>query len=615
MFYISQINFNTIITIILFISFVIVCNEVFTDIYFLDKRDIQIKTLLANQQSSRNLRILIAKTMCPPNQVPQGYSEEDNDLFSLDFASICDPTFFATLTHGLPACELPRNPNDPSYSPIGAESNSNNEDTSSPTTPSGVNVDERSYDDGRNNKPIEELEDIKTGAIVEDYWRQQKECTKAFVLGQSSLLEDAMYQNGIKATEDISSNGSITSENENKNQLLECTTMAFLQTKDFSNKQTEEIESKRKMVLDSEVPKPEIHHSTDSDDGDEEFESKRRRLICKVCGDTASGFHYRVASCEACKAFFKRTVQGKIDYACPASGNCKISTRGRKACQACRFVKCTQAGMLKEGVRTDRKRGGRQKYFRRAINSSQSTMYPIQINGMSLEDNILLHSLKNCSLSSTRIAMSLLKIETMNPAQIWIVLAELFNRCIQDVIGGLNEVIGFLDFSMDNKISILKKSWSEVLTLKFVCLSAEFEVGFDLKFAPNFSLAKSKAIECGMEDYFDLVLKAANRVSSLGGMHSEEILILQALILVNADNNLGVNKQHEELKDTLLSLLTKKSLALSPSSPSSAVLHVQNLLLLLPCIKEANMVMQEMWKELERQIDPSNKLLIEMICR
>lgn len=40
---------------------------------------------------------------------------------------------------------------------------------------------------------------------------------------------------------------------------------------------------------------------------------------------------------------------GSIEYSCPASNECEITKRRRKACQACRFTKCLRVGMLKEG--------------------------------------------------------------------------------------------------------------------------------------------------------------------------------------------------------------------------------------------------------------------------
>ena len=81
---------------------------------------------------------------------------------------------------------------------------------------------------------------------------------------------------------------------------------------------------------------------------------------------------------------------GNIDYTCPASNDCEINKRRRKACQACRFQKCLKSGMLKEGVRLDRVRGGRQKY-RRLMDNSYTSM---SLNGpqkppLTLDGNII----------------------------------------------------------------------------------------------------------------------------------------------------------------------------------------------------------------------------------
>ncbi len=74
---------------------------------------------------------------------------------------------------------------------------------------------------------------------------------------------------------------------------------------------------------------------------------------CAVCGDSAAtecGFrkHYSVICCEACKCFFRRTVQMSRDYKCRFGGKCAIGRTAinlKQICQACRFNQCLKAGM------------------------------------------------------------------------------------------------------------------------------------------------------------------------------------------------------------------------------------------------------------------------------
>ncbi|KAL0967786.1 hypothetical protein UPYG_G00256900 [Umbra pygmaea] len=79
------------------------------------------------------------------------------------------------------------------------------------------------------------------------------------------------------------------------------------------------------------------------------FEMAKETRYCAVCSDYASGYHYGVWSCEGCKAFFKRSIQGHNDYMCPATNQCTIDRNRRKSCQACRLRKCYEVGMMKGG--------------------------------------------------------------------------------------------------------------------------------------------------------------------------------------------------------------------------------------------------------------------------
>ena len=72
------------------------------------------------------------------------------------------------------------------------------------------------------------------------------------------------------------------------------------------------------------------------------------QILCKVCGDKASGYHYGVTSCEGCKGFFRRSIQKRIEYRCLREGKCHVIRLNRNRCQYCRFMKCLSVGMSKD---------------------------------------------------------------------------------------------------------------------------------------------------------------------------------------------------------------------------------------------------------------------------
>ncbi|KAF0291735.1 Retinoic acid receptor RXR-alpha-A [Amphibalanus amphitrite] len=82
------------------------------------------------------------------------------------------------------------------------------------------------------------------------------------------------------------------------------------------------------------------------------MEERRSELTCRVCGDKASGKHYGVPSCDGCRGFFKRSIRRcrqNLEYICKENGRCVVDVARRNQCQACRFTKCLQVNMRREG--------------------------------------------------------------------------------------------------------------------------------------------------------------------------------------------------------------------------------------------------------------------------
>lgn len=75
---------------------------------------------------------------------------------------------------------------------------------------------------------------------------------------------------------------------------------------------------------------------------------------CRICDGEASGIHYGVNTCEACKAFFRRAVMEKDKYQCAKDKNCKIIDRKRGNCSYCRLQKCLNLGMSRDAMRHGR---------------------------------------------------------------------------------------------------------------------------------------------------------------------------------------------------------------------------------------------------------------------
>ncbi|KAM3861560.1 estrogen-related receptor gamma-like isoform 3-T3 [Diretmus argenteus] len=337
------------------------------------------------------------------------------------------------------------------------------------------------------------------------------------------------------------------------------------------------------------------------------------KRLCLVCGDVASGYHYGVASCEACKAFFKRTIQGNIEYSCPASNECEITKRRRKSCQACRFMKCLTVGMMREGVRLDRVRGGRQKYKRRIDAENSPYLNP---------QNALPHK-KTFSLGGAvenKVVSLLLVAEpegifampdpTVPESDIKALttLCDLADRELVVNIGWAKHIPGFPSLSLADQMSLLQSGWMEILILRVVFRSLALEDR--LVYAEDYIMDEEQSKLAGLLDLNNAILQLAKKYKAMG-LEKEEFVVLKAIALANSDSmQIEDSEAVQRLQDVLHGALQDYENTHHPDDPRRA----GKLIMTLPLLRQtAARAVQHFCSIKQDGRVPMHKLFLELL--
>ncbi|XP_041649798.1 estrogen-related receptor gamma a isoform X4 [Cheilinus undulatus] len=330
------------------------------------------------------------------------------------------------------------------------------------------------------------------------------------------------------------------------------------------------------------------------------------KRLCLVCGDIASGYHYGVASCEACKAFFKRTIQGNIEYSCPATNECEITKRRRKSCQACRFMKCLTVGMLREGVRLDRVRGGRQKYKRRIDADNSPYLNPqLALPPKKPYNKIVSHLLvaepeKIYAMPDPTVPDSDIKALTT--------LCDLADRELVVNIGWAKHIPGFSTLSLADQMSLLQSAWMEILILRVVYRSLPFED--KLVYAEDYIMDEDQSKLAGLLDLNNAILQLVKKYKGMK-LEKEEFVTLKAIALANSDSmHIEDVDAVQKLQDVLHEALQDYEASQHQEDPRRA----GKLLMTLPLLRQTSTkAVQHFYSIKQDGKVPMHKLFLELL--
>ncbi|XP_058880121.1 estrogen receptor-like isoform X3 [Acipenser ruthenus] len=334
--------------------------------------------------------------------------------------------------------------------------------------------------------------------------------------------------------------------------------------------------------------------------------SKEMRF-CAVCCDYASGYHYGVWSCEGCKAFFKRSIQGV-----------RKDRRGRPMLKVKR----------KAGEQDEKSHGDSHDRLTLALE-------PTPVN----------NGKKNCTLDLSFDQVLLHLLEAEPPEQyskqnhnkpyteisMMSLLTSLADKELVHMIAWSKKIPGFVDLTLHDQVQLLECSWLEVLIIGLIWRSVESPG--KLIFAPDLSIDRNEG-SCveGLAEIFDMLLATASRFCTLRLKH-EEYVCLKAIILLNSVLKIDSSGHHssafsflsstmetlndsqtiqlllDKITDTLIHFIAKSGLPLQQRSRRQA-----QLLLLLSHVRHISIKgIEHLYNIKCKNIVPLYDLLLEML--
>ncbi|XP_064432306.1 steroid hormone receptor ERR1 isoform X3 [Mirounga angustirostris] len=304
------------------------------------------------------------------------------------------------------------------------------------------------------------------------------------------------------------------------------------------------------------------------------------KRLCLVCGDVASGYHYGVASCEACKAFFKRTIQG---------------------------------------VRLDRVRGGRQKYKRRPEVDPLPFPGSFPAGPLAVAGGPRKPAAPVNALVSHLLVVEPEKLYAMpDPAgpdghlPAVATLCDLFDREIVVTISWAKSIPGFSSLSLSDQMSVLQSVWMEVLVLGVAQRSLPLQD--ELAFAEDLVLDEEGARAAGLGELGAALLQLVRRLQALR-LEREEYVLLKALALANSDSvHIEDAEAVEQLREALHEALLEYEAGRAGPGGGAERRRAGRLLLTLPLLRQtAGKVLAHFYGvKLEGKV-PMHKLFLEML--